>query len=260
MSEVLLEKKDTIATVSLSRPDARNAYNPDMAKALYNTFVDINADPNIRAVLLKGEGAAFSVGGDIKFFVQEQDNLQDIVPDTMEVLNETITLMLTLKQPILASVHGTVAGVGMSLMMASDLCIAAASTKFTMAYATIGLSADGAATYLLPRIVGLAKARQMLMLPELLTAEMLLEYGLLNWISEDDKFEQATQNIITTLAQGPTRVFHRTKMLLLNAMQMPLDDQLLKEKYAMLESIANRDFKIGVNSLLDRIDAKFEGR
>lgn len=248
-----------IATIILSRPDAMNCYNEDMAHQLLRVFEQVDVNDNVRVVLLKGEGRSFCAGGDIDYFAEKLDNMPGNIPDIIEILNTTITTMLSLSKPIFAVAHGSVAGVGMSFIMACDLVLATTETKFNMAYAGIGLTPDGGASYLLPRIVGHKRAMQMFMLPEIFSAQQAVELGLINWAIEPSRLHVKQDEIIKQLSTGPTKVFKRVKRLLDQTWRNELDDQLLAEMYAFTESCVNQDFKRGVKAFLDKQKPKFEG-
>ena len=140
---VNLEIVDHIAIVSFARPEKMNSFDHQVAVDLLRIFEKIQKNRDVRAVLLRGEGRVFCVGGDIKMFADKLDEMPSNIPDTMEVLNSLIMLMRNLSKPILVSAHGAVAGIGMSFLMVADLAIAAESTQFTLAYANIGLTPDG---------------------------------------------------------------------------------------------------------------------
>ena len=257
---ITVEVTEAIGTITLNRPMAMNTYNEDMALDLLRAFEALNNNNDVRAILLCGAGKVFCAGGDITMFADKLSDMPGNIPDMMEVLNTTITTMLTAKKPILASVQGSVAGVGMSFMMACDLVIAAESTKFTMAYAGIGLTPDGGASYLLPRIVGQRRAAHMLLLPEVFSAQHAVNIGLINWAVKDDEFENTSQKLINKLANGPTLAYKRVKQLLSSTWEKPVDDQLLAEMYAFTECCSSKDFARGVNAFLHKEKPEFIGK
>ena len=250
---------DNIAIITLAREQHHNAFDHDMAIDLLRAFEAVQTDQDVRAVLLRADGKVFSVGGDIKMFADKLDSMPADVPDTMEVLNATITTMVNLSKPILVAVHGAVAGVGLSLMLACDLAIAAAETQFTLAYADLGLTPDGGATYLLPRIVGTRKAMQMALLPERLTAVEALELGLVNWVVANEQFDKQTMILMHKLANGPSIVYKRAKELINHSWQRKLEDQLTSEMHAFTECTTTKDFRRGIEAFLHKNKAIFLG-
>ena len=248
-----------IAIITLTRVQQHNAFNHEMAVDLLRAFEEVQANQDVRAVLLRADGEIFSVGGDIKIFADKLDNMPADVPDTMEVLNATITTMINLSKPILVAVQGAVAGVGLSLMLACDLAIAVKETRFTLAYADLGLTPDGGATYLLPRIIGTRRAMQMALLPESLSAKQVLELGLINWMVAADQFDKQTMVLMHKLANGPSIVYKRAKELINHSWQRKLEDQLTSEMHAFTECTTTKDFRRGVESFLSKTKAIFLG-
>jgi 2-(1,2-epoxy-1,2-dihydrophenyl)acetyl-CoA isomerase len=254
-----VDVNDNIAIVTLARPEIMNAFNEDMALDLLRAFEALEDNADVRAILLRGEGKAFCVGGDISMFANKLADMPSNIPDMMEVLNATITTMLNASKPILASVHGAAAGVGMSFLMASDLVIASESCKFNIAYAGIGLTPDGGASYLLPRLVGQRRAAQMLLLPEVFSSSHAVEIGLVNWIAKDDELDKETSNLMYRLANGPTLAYKRAKHLLSMTWHKNIDDQLLEEMHAFTECTISKDFSRGVTAFLNKQLPIFEG-
>ena len=223
-------------------------------------FEKIQKDRAVRAVLLRGEGRVFCVGGDIKAFADNLDDMPGEIPNTMEVLNSLIVLMRNLAKPIVVSVHGAVAGVGLSFLMAADLAIAAESTQFTLAYANIGLTPDGGASYFLPRIVGQRRAMQLAMLPEKIGSKEALSLGLLNWVAADSELETMTMELIKKLAHGPTKAYGLMKRWINQSCHASLEDHLQSEIHAFTECTMTQDFRHGVEGFLNKKQAVFEGK
>ena len=140
---VLFSVNESIATIAFNRPEAMNSFDHRMADELEALTEIVADDPSIRVVLLKGAGHLFMAGGDIKFFYDRLDKMPAGVMKIVRTLNATIHNFMNMPKPVLASVHGSVAGVGISLMLAADLVIAGENTKFTTAYSGIGISPDG---------------------------------------------------------------------------------------------------------------------
>lgn len=257
---LLLAKKDGIATITFNRPKAMNCFNHKMAGELEAITETVRADSTIRAVVLNGAGPLFMAGGDIHFF---HDNLADMPADVMKIvrtLNASILNLTQMPKPVLASVHGSVAGVGVSLMMACDLVIAAEETKFTLAYSGIGITPDGGASFNLPRLVGPKKALEWIFLSDVFDAQTALMHGLINWVVPGDKLTEETQRLITRLAKGPTQSYARAKRLVNETWKFGLETQLEQEGRAFEECSVTEDFKAGVTGFLEKRRAEFEGK
>ena len=254
-----IDINDNIAIITLSRPKAMNALNAEMAVDLLRAFEEVEANTAVRAVLLRGEGNVFCVGGDINEFASKLDRMPADIPDSMEVVNAAITTLQNLSKPTLCSVQGAVAGIGISLMIACDLAIAAEHTQFILAYAKIGICPDGGATYFLPRIVGHRRALQMALLPEKMSAAKALEWGLVNWVVSDSELDKTTTDLMFRLANGPSIAHARIKRLMNKSWNNKLDDHLQAEMHAFTECTISKDFKRGVEAFIAKKTPLFQG-
>jgi 2-(1,2-epoxy-1,2-dihydrophenyl)acetyl-CoA isomerase len=160
---VKLSVADGIATITLNRPHVMNAMDGEMMRQLRPAAEAAERDAGVRAVVLRGEGAAFMAGGDIAVFHEHLAELPELIVSWGREMHAAFLTLRRMGKPVLASVHGAVAGAGFSLMCVADLAIAAADTRFTLAYANIGASPDGGSTYFLPRLVGYKVAMEMIM-------------------------------------------------------------------------------------------------
>lgn len=261
MPETLLfSVQDHIATISFNRPQAMNTFNKKMADELEAITEEIRLDDSIRAVLLKGHGELFMAGGDIHFFYETLDAMPSGVMKIVRTLNASIVNIMRMPKPVLASLHGSVAGVGISLMMACDLAIAASNTKFTTAYSGIGISPDGGASFNLPRLVGLRKAMQWLLLAEIFDAQEALANGLINWIAEPDALQAATEKLLKKLVNGPTHSYAQIKNLLHASSKNTLEAQLEMEGNAFEFCSTTADFKAGVSGFVRKNKPSFVGK
>lgn len=261
MSETLLfSVTDNIATITFNRPKVMNCFDKTMSDELEILTEQVRSDASIRAVLLNGAGPLFMAGGDIHFFHENIDSMPAGVIQIVRKLNASIANLMQMPKPVLASVHGSVAGVGVSLMMACDLVIAADNTKFTMAYSGIGISPDGGASYNLPRLVGTKKAMEWILLSDLFDAQTAQAYGLINWVVAADKLAEETQRLLKRLAQGPTQSYARSKQLVNNAWKNSLETQLEQEGRSFEACSITTDFKTGVASFLHKKRPEFLGQ
>jgi 2-(1,2-epoxy-1,2-dihydrophenyl)acetyl-CoA isomerase len=249
---LLLSIKDNIATITFNRPAAMNSFNNQMADELKVLTEQIRNDNNIRVVLLKGAGPLFMAGGDIRFFYERLESMPAGVMDIVQTLNISITNLMEMTKPVLASVHGSVAGVGVSFIMAADLVISADNTKFTMAYSGIGASMDGGASFNLPRLVGIKKAMEWSLLSDIFDAETAKAYGLINWVVPQNKLVSETENILHRLAKGPSQSYACIKRLMNETWQHSLKTQLENEAHAFAACSATDDFKNRVTRFLEK--------
>jgi 2-(1,2-epoxy-1,2-dihydrophenyl)acetyl-CoA isomerase len=259
MSEVVkLSVAGGIATISLNRPHVLNAMDGEMMRQLRPAAETVENDPAVRAVVLRGEGAAFMAGGDVAVFHRHLAELPELIVTWGREMHAAFLALRRMGKPVLASVHGAVAGAGFSLMCAADLAIAAADTRFTLAYANIGASPDGGSTYFLPRLVGYKKTMELIMLPERFDAETARQHGLVNWVVPNEKLADETARIAQRLAAGPTRAFAEAKRLV-NQPLDPLEAQMEQELQAFSRCSRGHDLKEGVSAFVEKRKPVFSG-
>lgn len=259
MSEaVKLSVASGIATIALNRPHVMNAMDGEMMRQLRPVTETVEKDSSVRAVVLRGEGAAFMAGGDIAVFHQHLAELPDLIVTWGREMHAAFLALRRMGKPVLASVHGAVAGAGFSLLCAADLAIAAVDTRFTLAYANIGASPDGGSTYFLPRLVGYKKTMEMIMLPDRFDAETARLHGLVNWVVPNDKLAAETLRIAQRLAAGPTRAYAEAKRLVNQSLD-PLDAQMEQELQAFSRCARGPDLKEGVSAFVEKRKPVFSG-
>jgi 2-(1,2-epoxy-1,2-dihydrophenyl)acetyl-CoA isomerase len=259
MKAVITETQNSVLEIIFNKPENRNAMDMDFFLDFKEALEEAKS-PDIRAVLLRGEGPAFSVGGNIRFFrarLEEGEGIPESAPDELHAM---IELMRTLDKPVLACAHGACAGAGLSLVLACDLAIVAESTKFNLAYAGIGLSPDGGSTYFLPRHVGLKRATEIFMTGRTMNASEVLDLGLVNRVVPDEDLLSEARTFAQMLAMGPTAAFGRIKKLLLKTFDNDLKTQLALESKLFSESSFTEDFKNGVRAFLAKEMPQYQGR
>lgn len=243
---------DNVASITFNRPDAMNSFDKVMSDEFLELTEHIKNNDAIRAVVLKGEGDLFMAGGDIQFFNKNLAQMPAGVLEIVQKLNQSIINLMTMPKPVVACVHGSVAGVGMSIMLACDLVIAADETRFTTAYATLGISPDGGISYHLPRLAGTKKAMELLMLSGIFDATTAQSYGLVNWVVAPEIIKEETRLIMKRLAAGPQQTYASIKRLVNQSWDKDLHTQLEDEATAFVACSATDDFKIGVKSFLQK--------
>jgi 2-(1,2-epoxy-1,2-dihydrophenyl)acetyl-CoA isomerase len=249
-----------VATIVFNRPQVLNALDADMIVALRDACERVRDDAAVRAVVLRGNGPAFVAGGDLVWFHANLTSMPAMVPAMAGALHAAIRALRAAAKPVLASVHGAVAGAGMSLLAAADLAIAADGTRFSTAYSAIGTSPDGGSTWFLPRLLGARRAMELLMLSEPFDAPTALRMGLVNRVVAGVELEAETARLADRLARGPTRAFAETKALVNQAYETPLAAQLEAEAAAFARCAGTRDFAEGVSAFVAKRKADFGGR
>jgi 2-(1,2-epoxy-1,2-dihydrophenyl)acetyl-CoA isomerase len=214
----------------------------------------------VRAVLVTGAGRGFSSGADLKAgFDPADDGMPDIYKELHDVYHPAIAGIRRLPKPVVAAVHGPAVGIGCSLALACDLVMAAESAYFGLAFVNIGLMPDGGSTALVPPAVGKARAFQMALLGERITAPQALDWGLINWIYPDDGLMDEAAALVERLAVGPTRSYASSKQALNNFIYGDLDAQLDLE--AELQHALGRttDFLEGASAFVEKRPPAFSG-
>jgi 2-(1,2-epoxy-1,2-dihydrophenyl)acetyl-CoA isomerase len=261
---VEFSKKHGVAVITLNRPEARNALNPEMVGDLGRAVQSCRSS-DVRAVLLTGSGSSFCAGADVKDFVQQLDDggpetLSQHVKRLAGVLHSEVVMGLRrLEKPVVAAINGVAAGGGFSLMLACDIRIASSNARFLMAYANIGATADGGSTYLLPRLVGSAKAMAIYLAGQPISAESALEMGLVTRVCPAEELEQHAREAAMKLAQGPTVAYGRVKALFERSWEASLESQLDAETEAISNSCLTDDFQEGIRAFTEKRQPKFRG-
>jgi 2-(1,2-epoxy-1,2-dihydrophenyl)acetyl-CoA isomerase len=260
MSEsILYSVSDGVATILLNRPAVMNALDATMIVQLRAACERAEQDAAARAVVLRGAGPAFLAGGDVSYFHANLPRMAELVRQGGAELHHAILALRRAPKPVLASVHGTVAGAGVSLMAAADLALAAEGTKFMMAYSRIGTSPDGGATYFLPRLVGSRKALELMLLSDAVDARDALRVGLVNWVVGAERLAAETEAMARRLAQGATKAFAETKRLVNESQDHTLAAQLSAEVEAFARCAATGDFAEGVTAFVEKRKPNFKG-
>lgn len=263
-SSVLLERDGAVATLIFNRPAALNAVNLDMSEKLVALTKDLESDDTVRCVVITGSGDHFMAGGDIREF-QSLLGLPDAEKEVrykapVKAVEEVVTRLLTMPKPVLASVRGSAAGFGLSLMCACDLAIAADNAAFMLAYCQLGTSPDGSGTYTLPRLLGTRRAMGLAMLGDRLNAAQALELGLINRVVGADVLAAETVRLAAYLAAQPTLALARTKKLINQSIGNGLGAQLDAECDSFVSLAKSSDFAEGVNAFVDKRKPRFTGR
>jgi 2-(1,2-epoxy-1,2-dihydrophenyl)acetyl-CoA isomerase len=262
---VRLDIRDSIATITINRPESLNAINDDVVTALIEITGALRTSTDVRCVVLTGAGDHFMAGGDVKRFKRKfeefanDDEAEAWFTSILSRIHIIVDNMNSLPMPVIAAVKGAVAGAGFSLMLGCDLVIAAEGGIFTLAYCHLGTSPDGGSTWYLPRILGMKHAMEVALLGDRFGPEKALEWGLINKVVPVDTFDSEVQALATRLAKGPTHAYAETKRLLLDSSNRTVSDQLTAETRSFVSCAMSKDFKKGVNAFVDKQKPAFTG-
>jgi len=257
---VLAEQRDGYLMITLNRPDRLNAFNETMHLALREQLDQAGERTDIRAVLLTGAGRAFCAGQDLSDRDMRAGGKAPDLGVTLETLyNPLVRQIRALEKPVICAVNGVAAGAGANLALACDIVLAARSARFIQAFSKIGLVPDSGGTWLLPRLIGEARAKALAMTGEPLQAETAASWGLI-WkaVADEDLMTEAGQ-LAVQLATGATRGLALTKHLIQNAADQPLDRHLDAERDAQRQAGRSDDYREGVTAFLEKRPARFSG-
>jgi 2-(1,2-epoxy-1,2-dihydrophenyl)acetyl-CoA isomerase len=265
MSVLLETIEQGVATLTMNRPEARNAMSGDMIAALLEALPRLGADNNVRCVVLTGAGGAFCAGGDVKGFAANSSGGGGKAP-TLEQRAQMLRpgfdvarMLHELPKPTLAAIPGAAAGAGLSLALACDLRIAVDTAKMTTAFAKVGLSGDYGMSYFLPLLVGQAKARDLLFTAPIINGAQALELGLVNRIADAEHFAEAVQGYAAELGQGATVAIGYMKKNLNGAATATLSETLDREAAHMARCFTTEDHKQAVQAFVAKQPPTFIG-
>ncbi len=249
---ITLDMSDGIAWLTMSRPDKRNAIDPDFAQALEELADRCAADPQVRCVVLTGSGRFFSVGGDVATFAAAGDGVSDAVGALARNLHAGVYRLATMEKPLVTAINGPAAGAGLSLAILGDIAIAAASAHFTMAYSAIGFTPDGGASWWLPRLVGMRRAQEMLLTNRRIDAEEAAAIGLVTRTVSDDALSAAALETAAALSKGPTRALGGGRALLRESATTELKKHLESEAASIASMAGFPEGREGIAAFSER--------
>lgn len=249
-----------IATITFNRPQAMNALDVPMARELNAVVSGLPAVQGLRCVVLRGAGRAFVAGGDLSAFAADFERADVALDELLDQLNPVVVGLRELGAPVLASVHGAVAGAGVSLMCACDLVVAAEGTRFVLAYGRIAAPPDCGASWSLPRLIGLRRATEFMFLGDTWDTDTALEAGMINQVVPEDHLDEVTDSLAGRLASGATLAFAAFKRLAGESQRYSLAEQVEREREAFRLLTKTADFREGVGTFLAKKTPRFSGR
>ena len=259
LKTVRYHRADGVAWVTLNRPDALNAWVRQLGDDLLQAVHDAAADPQVRVIVLTGEGRAFSSGADLKSDSLQDGQGFDVLTPLRESYNPAILRVRTVPKPVIAAVNGPAVGIGCSLALAADLVVAAESAYFLLAFVNIGLGLDGGASQSLVARAGAGRALEMAMLGERIPAPRARDWGIVNRVVADDQLRSAVSELAAELAAGPPGSFATIKRTINERAYAGFAELLDAEAVLQQERADSRDFIEGVLSFMQKRRPKFTG-
>lgn len=260
MEYIELSQSEAIATIRLNRPAKMNAIMQDMANELQQTLKKVSKDESVRAVILTANGDGFCAGQDLKEAVEygkdPDAKLSTIVRDTYNPVVKAITGM---PKPVIAAVNGTAAGAGANLALACDIVLASSRAKFVQSFTGIALIPDTAGTWMLPRLIGMARAKYLALTAEEITPEYAEQIGMIHSVVDHAHLEEEVHKLARKFTTMPTKALAMTKKALNQSFENPLDKQLELEADLQEQAGLTEDFKEGINAFVEKRAPNFKG-
>lgn len=258
MSSILFEIKNSIAFITLNRPDKFNSFNREMALLLQSKLDECASLHEIRCVYITGAGKAFSAGQDIGELVG--DDKIELAQILSEHYNPIVKRIRNLPKPVIAAVNGVAAGAGANIALCCDIVVASESASFIQAFSKIGLIPDSGGTFTLPRLIGWQKASALMMTGDKLSAAEAEKMGMIYKTFAADLFEEESKKIANTLANMPTKGLAYTKHVLNYSFTNSWEEQLQLEDQFQQKAASTDDYQEGINAFLEKRAANFKGK
>jgi 2-(1,2-epoxy-1,2-dihydrophenyl)acetyl-CoA isomerase len=254
---ILFEIKNSIAYITLNRPEKFNAFNRHMALAFQEKLEECEKNISVRCVYITGAGKAFSAGQDLSEVANPNGPGMETV--LSEQYNPIIRKIRNLNKPVIAAVNGVAAGAGANIALCCDVVVASESASFIQAFSKIGLIPDSGGTYFLQRLIGLQKSSALMMLGDKISAKEAERIGMIYKYFPDEVFFYESEKIATALSQLPTKGLAYTKQALNKSLEQNLEQQLETEDLFQRKASTTNDFKEGVSAFMEKRIANFKG-
>lgn len=258
-NSIELRIENNIAYIALNRPEVFNSFNRDMALKLQSVLDDCESNPEVRAIVLTGNGKAFCAGQDLKEVTSPELN-----PGFKKILEEhynpIITRIRNIKKPVIGAINGVAAGAGANIALSCDIVVAHEKVSFIQAFSLIGLIPDSAGTFFLPRLIGFQKASALAMLGDKVSADEAEKMGMIYKVLPLESFEEEVNKLALKLANMPTLALGKIKEAFNQSLTNNLKDQLALESKLQIEAAQTEDYEEGVSAFVEKRKPTFRGK
>jgi 2-(1,2-epoxy-1,2-dihydrophenyl)acetyl-CoA isomerase len=260
LETLIVERNGGVATVTMNRPARKNAANGTMWRELLVTFEDVATDRNDRVMVLTGAGDAFCSGADLGDASNVAGRPGDPYLVQMRALGDVALRLHRFPKPTIAKVGGIAAGAGMSMALGCDLVVASASARFSQIFSKRGLSVDFGASWLLPRLIGLHRAKELAYFADIIDAQQAAEFGLVNRVVPADRLDAFVADWAARLALGPPLALSMTKTMLNNSFNISMDQAIEEESRSQAVNFGSEDTMEAIAAFTQKREPQFKGR
>ncbi|WP_419811861.1 enoyl-CoA hydratase/isomerase family protein [Bacterioplanoides sp.] len=247
-----------IARITLNRPKEGNTFNQALADELDDVVRECMMNSQARVVVLSGNGKLFSGGGDLAYMQANADHLDVAIKKLADRLHSAYSALSRMSVPVIVSVQGTAAGIGLSLALLGDLTIASDKAYFAAAYTGVGLNPDGGLTYFLPRAIGVKRAQEFILLNQTIKAEKALEWGMVNQVVAAEELDNTVDALAKKLSEGSQASFAAVKQLMSRSFDESLESQLHHEGMLLARNAMSENGKEGIQAFIDGRKPEFK--
>ncbi len=257
-NKIIFEKSSSIAKIILNNPDAGNTLDLELAKELYAASLDAASDNNIKALILTANGKLFCGGGNLKYLLSKKNEVKKTLLEMTMYFHGAISRMARMSAPVIIGVNGTAGGGGFSLAITGDIIYAVKNAKFTLAYTNAGLSPDGSSTYYLPRILGIKRAKELMLTNRLFSAEEAYDIGLIDLVVNNiEELNEAINKQAEVFSKGPINAYKSVKKLLSESFNNSLESQMEIESIHISNNAQSKDGIEGLTAFSEKRKPKF---
>ena len=257
-NSIIYEKASSIAKIILNTPDTGNSLDLQLAKELYVASLDVASDDNIKALILTANGKLFCGGGNLKFLLSKKKEVKKTLLEMTMYFHGAISRMARMAAPVIVGVNGTAGGGGFSLAITGDIIYAVKDAKFTLAYTNAGLSPDGSSTYYLPRIVGMKRAKELILTNRLFSAKEAHDMGLIDLVvNSNEELNEALNKQAEIFSKGPINAYKSVKKLLNESFNNGLESQMETESIHISNNAESKDGLEGLTAFIEKRKPNF---